>query len=95
MLSSTQGNRPFHDWAVEIQSKNTLLRDTDSYFTDVYLKYHLESHMNPHLAADYRDERITEPDLHKWIDKVKVLDNKRLRNVAQHKEAADAAWRAG
>lgn len=95
MLSSMQGNRPFHDWAIEIQSKNTLLRDTDSYFTDVYLKYHLESHMNPHLATDYHDERITEHDLHKWINKVKVLDNKHLHNVAQHKEAADAVWQAG
>ncbi|KIK43352.1 hypothetical protein CY34DRAFT_40541, partial [Suillus luteus UH-Slu-Lm8-n1] len=95
MLSSTQGQRSFIEWAVEIQSKNTLLRDTDSYFTDVYLKYHLESHMNPTLRAEYRDERITETDLHKWIDKVKVLDRKRIRNVVQTKEAADSAYRAG
>lgn len=95
MLSSTQGQRPFYDWAVEILSKNTLLRDTPSHFKDINLKYHLESHMNPHLGAEYRDERITETDLHKWIDKVKVLDNKRLRSVALHKEAAETAWRAG
>lgn len=95
MLSSTQGQRPFLEWAVEIQLKNTLLRDTDSHFSDTNLKYHLESHMNPHLAADYRDERITEMDLHKWIDKVKLLNNKRLHTVAQQKEAAEAAWRAG
>ncbi|KIK36119.1 hypothetical protein CY34DRAFT_95004, partial [Suillus luteus UH-Slu-Lm8-n1] len=95
MLSSTQGQRSFIEWAVEIQSKNTLLRDTESYFTDVYLKYHLESHMNPTLRAEYRDECITETDLHKWIDKVKVLDRKRMRNVVQTKEAADSAYRAG
>ncbi|KAG1789418.1 uncharacterized protein HD556DRAFT_1447033 [Suillus plorans] len=94
MLSSTQGQKPFNEWAVEVQSKNTLLRDSTLHLNDTNLKYHLESHMHPDLAAEYRTEQITETNLRKWIEKVRLLDEKRLRHLAKHKEAAEAAWRA-
>lgn len=94
MLLSTQGQKPFNEWAVEVQSKNTLLRDSTSHLNDTNLKYHLESHMHPDLAAEYCTEQITETDLRKWIEKVRLLDEKRLRHLAKHKEAAEAAWRA-
>ncbi|KAG1793834.1 uncharacterized protein HD556DRAFT_1191829, partial [Suillus plorans] len=94
MLSSTQGQKPFNEWAVEVQSKNTLLRDSTSHLNDTNLKYHLESHMHPDLAAEYHTEQITKTDLRKWIEKVRLLDEKRLRHLAKHKEAAEAAWRA-
>ncbi|KAG2144235.1 hypothetical protein DEU56DRAFT_910589 [Suillus clintonianus] len=93
MLSSTQGSKPFNEWAVEVQSKNTLLRDTPSHLNDTNLQYHLESHMHPDLTAEYRTEQITEKDLRKWIEKVRLLDDKRVHLLAKHKEAAEAAYR--
>ncbi|KAG1804740.1 uncharacterized protein HD556DRAFT_1226393, partial [Suillus plorans] len=94
MLASVQGQRPFSEWAVDIQSQNTLLRDTASHLDDVNLLYHLESHMNPELAGDYYAENIAETELRKWIEKVRLLDEKRLRYLARQKEAVETALRA-
>ncbi|KAG1781465.1 hypothetical protein EV702DRAFT_1192955 [Suillus placidus] len=79
MLASVQGQRPFAEWAVDVQSQNTLLHDTTSHLDDKNILYHLKSHMNTDLAADYYAENVTETELHKWIEK---------------KEAVDAALRA-
>lgn len=78
MLASVQGQRPFSEWAIDIQSQNTLLRGTTSHLDDKNLLYHLEAHMNSDLAADYHAEGISEPILRKWIEKVCLLDEKRL-----------------
>ncbi|KAG1786930.1 uncharacterized protein HD556DRAFT_1247607, partial [Suillus plorans] len=94
MLSSTQGQRPFHEWASEFQSRNTLLRGTTSHLADANILYHLESHMNPELAADYQAEQISETDLRKWIEKVRLLDERRLRYLVRQRDAVDAALRA-
>ncbi|KAG1810476.1 uncharacterized protein HD556DRAFT_1223852, partial [Suillus plorans] len=94
MLSSVQGQRPFSEWAVDIQSQNTLLRDTASHLDDVNLLYHLESHMNSDLAADYYAENIAEEDIRRWIEKVRLLDEKRLRYLTRQKDAVDTALRA-
>lgn len=94
MLASTQGQRPFSEWAIEVQSQNTLLRGTPSHLADVNILYHLESHMNPDLAADYHAENIVEDDLCRWIEMVRLLDEKRLRYLSRQKEAVDAALHA-
>jgi len=93
MLASSQGQRPFSEWAIDIQSQNTLLRGTTSHLTDVHILYHLESHLNADLAADYHAERIVEENLRLWIEKVRVLDEKRLRYLARQKEAVENALR--
>ncbi|KAG2364666.1 hypothetical protein BDR07DRAFT_1482290 [Suillus spraguei] len=82
------------EWAVDIQGRNTLLRGTPSHLADANILYHLEAHMNLDLAADYNAEHITEPDLRKWIEKVRMLDEKRLCYIARQREAVEAAWRA-
>ncbi|KAG2072905.1 hypothetical protein BDR04DRAFT_1116616 [Suillus decipiens] len=69
MLASTQGQCPFSKWAIKIQSKNTLLQGTASHLPDVSILYHLESHMNTELTADYHAEKIVEEDLCNWIEK--------------------------
>jgi hypothetical protein len=63
MLASSQGQHPFSEWAIDIQSQNTLLRGTTSHLTDVHILYHLESHLNADLATDYHAERIIEKNL--------------------------------
>ncbi|KAG1758935.1 hypothetical protein EDD22DRAFT_956371 [Suillus occidentalis] len=82
MLVSTQGQHPFSKWAIDVQSQNTLLCGTVSHLTDIYLLYYLESHMNADLAANYYTEGISEKDLHEWIEKVCLLDERRLCYLA-------------
>jgi len=94
MLSSMQGQRPFNEWAIDMQSQNTLLHGTTSHLPDANILYHLESHMNAELAADYHAENIDEEDLRLWIEKVCVLDGKRIRYLARQKEAVESALRA-
>ncbi|KAG0708042.1 hypothetical protein DFH29DRAFT_791206, partial [Suillus ampliporus] len=94
MLSSTQGQRPFNEWAVDIQSQNTLLRGTTSHLAEDNIRYHLESHMNSELAADYHAENVTETELRKWIEKVRLLDERRMRYLVRQREAVEAALRS-
>ena len=89
MMSSTQGNKPFHVWAAEVQSQNVLLRGDPSHMTDAALRYHLESHMHVDLNTDYRVANIDmEKDLCKWIERVRVLDEKHLCKAARMDAAA-------
>ncbi|KAG2347974.1 hypothetical protein BDR05DRAFT_996297 [Suillus weaverae] len=89
-----EGQYPFKEWAVKIQSQNTLLRGTTSHLDDVNLLYHLKLHMNSDLTVDYYAEEIMEKVLHKWIEKVHLLDEKQLRYLTRQKEAIDAALHA-
>jgi len=43
------------------------------------------------LAADNYVENIKEKELRKWIEKVRLLDEKRLHYLARQKEAVDNA----
>jgi hypothetical protein len=89
-----QGLKPFNEWAFEILSKNIFIQDTPSHLTDTNLRYHLEARMHPDLADEYYAEKITETDLRKWIEKVGLLDDKRLYDIAKYKEAVEAVLRA-
>ncbi|KAG1760618.1 hypothetical protein EDD22DRAFT_900292 [Suillus occidentalis] len=86
--------KPFNEWAFEMLSKNNLLQDTPSHLTDTNLRYYLEARMHPDLADKYFAERITETDLCKWIEKVGLLDDKRLYDIERYKELLEAVWRA-
>lgn len=91
MLASVQGQHPFNKWVVDIQSQNTLLRDTTLHLSDINLLYHLKSDVNSELAADYYMEGITKIELRQWIEKVWLLDKKHLCYLARQKDAVDAA----
>ncbi|KAG2078260.1 hypothetical protein BDR04DRAFT_1088024 [Suillus decipiens] len=94
MLSSTQGQCPFQQWAIDVQRQNILLRGTPSHLADINILFHLESRMNVDLAADYDAGNIAKDDLHKWIKSVCILEKKHLRYLARQKEAVEAALRA-
>ncbi|KAL4070181.1 hypothetical protein V8B97DRAFT_2024186 [Scleroderma yunnanense] len=84
MLALTQGDKAFHVWAAVVQSQNVLLQGDKSHLSDDSLCYHLESHMHIDLIADYHSANVTvEKDLHKWIEKVRLLDEKCLCDVAK------------
>ncbi|KAG1801985.1 uncharacterized protein BJ212DRAFT_1487467 [Suillus subaureus] len=70
LLSSTQGNKPFNEWAVEVQGLNALLHDTPSYLTELNLCYHLEAHMHTDLRTKYHSEDILAiNEFHPWLKK--------------------------
>lgn len=93
LLSSAQGTRPFTEWAAELQSTNALLTGETCYFSKTLMRNQLEANMNDDLSADCRHEGVhDEADLKKWMEKVKRLDDKRLRTAARQKEAIDAAF---
>ncbi|KAG2114690.1 uncharacterized protein F5147DRAFT_570230 [Suillus discolor] len=89
MLASMQGQHPFNEWAINVQSQNTLLHGTTSHLPDVNILYHLKSHMNAELATDYHTESVEEEDLCKWIERVHILNEKCLRYLARQKEAIE------
>ncbi|KAL4062441.1 hypothetical protein V8B97DRAFT_1995826 [Scleroderma yunnanense] len=92
--SSMQGDKPFHVWATEVQSQNALLRGEPPHLSDKSLRGHLERYMHIDLIPDYRFTSIAdEEDLRKWVQRVRLLDEKRLRGVARQ-EAVEAALRA-
>lgn len=84
MLSSRQTTQPFHEWTAEFQTQNTLLIGLDSHLSTEKVQYHLEVHMNFDLANEYRNcsEACDEPEFHKWVEKVKKLDEKRSTRLA-------------
>ncbi|KAG2095734.1 uncharacterized protein F5147DRAFT_778632 [Suillus discolor] len=91
LLSSCQENKVFSDWAIEVQSLNALLRNTTSHLTELNLRYHLEAHMNADLRTEYRTENVADiAEFRPWTEKICLLDEKRLRNIAN----LEAAFRA-
>ncbi|KIO11021.1 hypothetical protein M404DRAFT_966898, partial [Pisolithus tinctorius Marx 270] len=84
MLSSTQGNKAFHLWAVEVESLNVLLRGSEFHLTEDHLRFHLESHMHPDLTAEYRlTAARREKRFRAWLDLVRLLDEKRIHDAAK------------
>ena len=95
VLSSTQGDKAFHVWAAEVQNQNVLLRGELSHLPEEQLRLHLESHMYPDVLAEYCIAQISEEkDFRKWIEKVRTLDEKRLKDIARQKVAVEEAVRA-
>ncbi|KIK78068.1 hypothetical protein PAXRUDRAFT_36705 [Paxillus rubicundulus Ve08.2h10] len=91
MLSLLQNSCPFFEWAVKIQSQNSILHNTPSHLTDDALKYHLEVRMHHNLALDYCSMDIAgEENLWGWVEKVRLLDDRWLREIVKQREAVDA-----
>ncbi|KIO09532.1 hypothetical protein M404DRAFT_22030 [Pisolithus tinctorius Marx 270] len=90
MLSSMQGNKAFHLWAVEVESLNVLLRGSEFHLTEDHLHFHLESHMHPDLTAEYHlTSSHHEKRFQAWLDLVHLLDEKCVHDTVK----LDAALR--
>jgi len=73
----------FWEWAVKIRSLNTLLCGMPTHLDNTSLLNQLEANLEPSLSRACDDERVNEDTLDKWLDKVKILDEKKCRECQQ------------
>ena len=82
MLASKQGDRPFHEWAYKLQTRNTLLRGHPGHFGDGALRETLKNNMDQGLELRIRRLAIaTTVPLWDWIEVVKVEDDVLPSNI--------------
>lgn len=75
MLASKQGERPFHEWAYSVQTRNALLRGRPHRFNDGALRELLENNMDAGLELRIRRLALaTTVPLRDWIETVRVED---------------------
>ena len=60
-----------------------LLQRMSAHLDDAGLLNQLEANLEPWLSCACDNERIREADLDKWLDKVKVIDEKKHREQQQ------------
>jgi hypothetical protein len=89
----TKQTGTFWEWAVKMRSLNTLLHGTPTHLDNVGLLNQLEANLEPWLSHACDNERIKEDELDKWLDKVKILDEKKCRERQQQRADADEAMR--
>ena len=72
ILSMTQGNHTFWDYAIALQSKNSLLRGTTSHLTDDKLRHQLGAGMETRLAKKVSTEKLNKVvEFRKWLNEVR------------------------
>jgi len=81
----------FWEWAMKMRSWNTLLWGTSAHLDDAGLLNQLEANLEPWLSRACDDERIKEADLDKWLDKVKIVDEKKHRERQQQRADVEEA----
>jgi len=75
LLSMTQGTSSFWDYAVAIQSKNSLLRGTTSHLPDDKLHHQLGAGMEVRLSKKVSSEKLNKvTDFRKWLNEVRRCD---------------------
>ena len=68
----TQGNSSFWDFAVAIQNKNSLLRDTSSHLVDDKLRHQINVGMEVRLSKKVSSEKVNKViGFRKWLSEVK------------------------
>ena len=68
----TQGTSSFWDYAVAIQSKNSLLRGTVSQLPDDKLRHQLVAGMEVRLSKKVSSEKLNKvADFHRWLNEVR------------------------
>lgn len=71
VLATSQGDRNFWDWAVELQSTNTLLFSTASHLNEDAMRNQLEASRNTELTEMCRNDMIDEIlDYHTWMEAI-------------------------
>ena len=76
LLAMTQGDATFWDFAIHVQAKNSLLRDTDSHLPEDKLRHRIESGMSQKLALRCRLDKTTAiKDFKQWLNESKRVDD--------------------
>jgi hypothetical protein len=81
----------FWEWAVKMRSLNILLRGTTTHLDDAALLNQFEANLELWLSRVCDDERVKEDTLDKWLDKVKIIDEKKCRERQQQRADAEEA----
>jgi hypothetical protein len=68
-----------------------LLHRTSAHLDDAGLLNQLKANLEPWLSHTCNDERINEVDLDKWLDKVKIIDEKKHREWQQQRADMEEA----
>jgi hypothetical protein len=72
LLSMSQGSSSFWDYAVAVQSKNSLLRGTPLHLPDDKLHHQLSAGMEVRLSKKVSSEKLNKiVDFQKWLNDVK------------------------
>jgi len=90
----TKQSGTFWEWAIKMRSLNTLLHGTTTHLDDTALLNQLKANLEPWLSHACDDERIKEDTLDKWLDKVKIIDEKKRRERQQQRTDAEEATRS-
>jgi hypothetical protein len=71
-----QGEATFWDYAIEVQSKNSLLTTTASHLDNEKLRHRIKASMNKLLARHCINAKVNkEGDFKKWLAEVKCIDD--------------------
>ena len=87
ILSSKQGERTFHEWAYELQTRNALLRGSPYHFNEKAFRDRLQINMDPSL--ELRARKLQEASLWRWIKEVELedefsrMEGERMRKTAR------------
>ena len=76
LLGMTQKDESFWDFAIQVQTKNALLRNTPSYLDKEKLRHRIESGMSQKLALRCRLEKTSKiEEFKEWITEIKRVDD--------------------
>ena len=94
----SQGDQQsFCDFAIAVQNKNGLLKNTESHLDAAHLRTHIETGMDPTLnkCSHQLDKKFhLIKDIQPWIEAVKELDDTLQMDCAEHCAEMEAAQRA-
>ena len=94
ILASKQGERPFHEWAYRLLTRNALLHGRLCHFDDVSLRETLENNMDSGLELQMQRTPVDiGAPLWDWIEAVKVEDEFVAREREMAKVVAKEIYR--
>ena len=76
VLGMSQGSDSFWDYAVSLQSKNSLLRGTTSHLSDEQLRHQLGAGMELRLSKKIGGKKVNKiVDFRRWLNEMKHFDD--------------------
>lgn len=94
ILSTTQGKKPFDDWQNSLGAQNSLLVNSASHIPEQQIRNHLNANMNPDTKLECDENKVhDEAVFTTWIEKVNVIDAKRLRTAEKQTRLVEDAMK--